>query len=190
MVSLSMLAACASIVEGTDQSVTVITEPVGASCQLERDGTKIAIVSPTPGTVQVEKSKRDMSVTCTKDQHETSMAVLVSSFQAMTVGNAVFGWGIGVIVDASTGAMNKYPESVTIIMPPLAFASIKDRDIFYDGLITSVKARTNKQISQIVSQCGSPNSAECKASVGFVEKSRDAEIADLESKRARATIAS
>lgn len=54
---LSTLAACASIVEGTDQSVTINTDPTGAKCELVRGGQTVAVVNPTPGTVQVDKSK-------------------------------------------------------------------------------------------------------------------------------------
>ena len=66
------LTACSSIVEGTDQSITVITNPSGASCTLEREGTSIAVVNPTPGTVTVDKSKNNIAVLCSKADHETS----------------------------------------------------------------------------------------------------------------------
>jgi hypothetical protein len=56
------LSACSTIVEGTTQNVTVMTEPSGANCGLRTSQGTVAVVNPTPGTVQLSKSKEDVSV--------------------------------------------------------------------------------------------------------------------------------
>jgi hypothetical protein len=132
------LTACSSIVEGTDQSITVITNPAGASCNLERQGTSIAVVNPTPGTVNVDKSKHSIAVLCSKPDHETSAGTLASSFEGMTFGNILIGGIVGLAIDASSGAINKYPESITITVPPVSFPTAKARDAFYNSLKTEV----------------------------------------------------
>ncbi len=121
LVGLVALSACASIVEGTEQSVTIMTEPSGAACKLERQGVVVSLVNPTPGTARIGKSKENVTVLCDKDGHESAAAPLASEFQAMTFGNLIFGGIIGVAVDAGTGAMNKYPDSVSLLPPKSVF---------------------------------------------------------------------
>ncbi|MEK9661154.1 MAG: hypothetical protein VW644_05390, partial [Alphaproteobacteria bacterium] len=130
--AMSMLGACASIVEGTDQSVTVLTEPAGAKCELIRDSQTIAIVNPTPGTVQVDKSKNHIAVHCEKEDYEKAAGTLASSFQGMTFGNILFGGIVGVAIDASSGAMNKYPPQISLVLPPVSFPTPDARDTYYD----------------------------------------------------------
>lgn len=182
------LTACSSIVEGTDQSITVITNPAGASCNLERQGTSIAVVNPTPGTVNVDKSKHSIAVLCSKADHETSAGTLASSFESMTLGNILIGGVIGLAIDASSGALNKYPESITITVPPLSFPTAEARDAFYNGLKAQVTELATKAITKIKSSCASADSAECKSEVAVIETNRDAQLLDLETKRLRAKI--
>lgn len=114
---LVLLGACASIVEGTDQSITVSSNPTKASCFLERDGAQIGAVDPTPGTVQVEKNSADITVMCSKAGYDDGSAVLVSGFEGWALGNLVFGGIVGAGVDAVTGAINSYPPSITVTLP-------------------------------------------------------------------------
>lgn len=182
------LTACSSIVEGTDQSITVITNPAGASCTLEREGTSIAVVNPTPGTVTVDKSKNNIAVLCSKEDHETSAGTLASSFESMTFGNVLIGGFVGLAIDASSGALNKYPASITITVPPISFPTAAARDSFYDSLKTQVNEQATKAIANVKSTCGSADSSECKSDIAVIETSRDAELSDLEAKRLRAKI--
>ena len=91
-----MLAGCATIVEGTDQTVTVITDPAGAECELQRQGSVIAIVNPTPGSVTVDKSQNNITVRCRLEGHEDGVGTFDSEFQGMTAGNILFGGVVGV----------------------------------------------------------------------------------------------
>ena len=83
---VGLLGACASIVEGTDQSITVSSDPTEALCELTRDGKLVGVVNPTPGTVLVDKSKDDITVECSKEDYQNGVGVLSSSFEGMTVG--------------------------------------------------------------------------------------------------------
>ena len=126
------LGGCSTLVEGDDQTVSVITDPPDARCELIRGGAPAAFVNPTPGSVVLEKSQDDVSVLCRKDGHFDGMATLSSSFQSMTLGNVVFGGIIGLAVDASSGAMHEYGASVTVVLPPKRFAGVEARDAFFD----------------------------------------------------------
>ena len=64
------ISGCATVVKGTDESVTLLTDPPGAVCDLEREGTTIGAVNPTPGTIEVDRDKDDIMVTCRLDDYE------------------------------------------------------------------------------------------------------------------------
>ena len=80
MVVLAFSSGCSTIVEGTDQTVTVFTDPAGASCALKRGGTSIGLVNPTPGSINIDKSKDQITIYCEKDGFEKSAGVLSSKF--------------------------------------------------------------------------------------------------------------
>ena len=113
---LVTLTACATVTTGTEESLLIATDPPGASCELTRKGQIIAVADSTPTSVTLEKSQYDVFVNCTKDGHLSGMTVLSSTVEAMTLGNLVIGGLVGVGIDAASGAMHRYPESITIAL--------------------------------------------------------------------------
>ena len=119
--SLLLLAtACASITQGTTQSVGISTDPPGATCTISRGGQQLASVARTPGTVTVSKSSRALDVRCTRADHNPALISVPSSTAAMTAGNLLVGGVVGLAVDAGTGAMNYYPANVAVTLTPVA----------------------------------------------------------------------
>lgn len=108
------LAGCATIVEGTSQSILVDFSPQETSCVAFRDGTQIASVSQTNRTMNVQKSRHDIILRCSAPGHQTADTKVESSASAAGVVGAVF-LDLGVI-DYATGALNKYPTSVTVAL--------------------------------------------------------------------------
>lgn len=117
------LGGCATIVEGTSQSVAINTTPPGASCTVSREGAQISAVLSTPGSVKIDKSRADISVTCSKDGFQTQTVSYSSSFNGMTFGNIILGGAVGAVVDASTGANYNYPKEVTMALPEAVAAA-------------------------------------------------------------------
>lgn len=179
---------CASIVEGTDQSVTVQTTPIGASCELKRDGEVIGVVNPTPGTVMVDKSKDDIAVICEKDGYQDASGTFSSGFEGMTFGNILFGGFIGVAVDASSGAMHEYPASVTVAMAPNSFPNSTERDKFFDQRAETIRKDAEAAIAKVRQSCKSSQQKTCDEAVGKIEAARDEQLADVEVKRAQAMV--
>ena len=107
------IAGCATITQGTDQTLAVNSQPPGAACTLTREGAVIAEVANTPGSVSVSKSTHGIVVDCDKPGYFGS-TVLKSELNAATAGNVVIGGLIGIAVDAASGAMHKYPQSVLV----------------------------------------------------------------------------
>ncbi len=183
------LGACATIVEGDDQTVSVITDPPGARCELTRDGQTVGFVNPTPGSVALGKSSDHVSVRCEKDDHFDGAAVLASSFQGMTFGNIIFGGIIGVAVDAASGSMHQYPADVTVVLAPKAFANAAMRDRFFDRQKERVLSEAAKAAADAKGYCQSAQERQdCDAVIAAIETERDIKLRDLEDQRTRATV--
>ena len=110
---------CASIVTGSQQSVSVEARSKGtlvknATCKLNNN--KGAWYVNTPGSVTINRSYEDLTVQCEKEQYEPGVANVKSSTKAMMFGNILFGGIIGGAVDASTGAGYDYPPLIHVEM--------------------------------------------------------------------------
>ena len=154
-----LLPACATLTTGTNQTITVITEPTGAVCQLRRSGEVVGIVNPTPGTIQVSKSSREIQISCTRAGHGEGVGTLAPEFQAMTLGNILIGGLIGIVVDASSGAVAQYPSTVTIALapgvplPPNELQQLNDRiEALRSGCAPVERARCNAEIRTLERQ--------------------------------------
>jgi hypothetical protein len=109
------LGGCASIVEGTTETVAVTTPPAeGAKCVLKSsEGTYYVM---TPGNALVHKTKNDLNVECDKDGFQHASLKVPAKFGAATLGNVLAGGIIGVGVDAATGANYSYPNAISVPM--------------------------------------------------------------------------
>ena len=107
------LSGCATIVDGSKQSVSVSTSPVqGAACTLHNsEGTWYVT---TPGSVEVHKTKNDLEITCTRDGYQPGKQVATSKFGGATFGNILAGGIIGVGIDAASGANYYYENPLTV----------------------------------------------------------------------------
>lgn len=117
----SLLGGCATITKGTTQNVAVDTPGVaGAVCTIT------TTVGPqtvsTPGVFILAKSSAALPVKCTKPGYQDGGGILGSTFEAMTAGNLILGGIVGIGVDAMSGAINKYPDAISIPMIPLPAA--------------------------------------------------------------------
>jgi len=121
------LTACASIFTGTSQEINVTTDPSGAACQVQRKNEVIGFIDSTPGAVTVDKSMSDITIVCAKQGYANMGSTADSSFQPVTLANIILGGVIGIIVDASTGAMGKYPTQVFIKLNPIPSQTMQYR---------------------------------------------------------------
>jgi hypothetical protein len=112
------LPACATITTGSNHTLSVMTEPAGAACNVVRDGKTVGVVNPTPGSVQLSKSIKDISVNCTRPGYGVGVSTAAGDLQPMTLGNILLGGVIGVAVDAASGALASYPDSIMVKLPP------------------------------------------------------------------------
>jgi hypothetical protein len=126
-----VMAGCASIVDGSNQSLSVETTfkgvaVAGAQCALTNN--KGTWFVTTPGTVTVHRSYDAMNVKCTDAGYTPVILSSTSSTKGMAFGNLLFGGLIGAGVDMSTGAAYDYPKLITVPLdsqpaPPLPQAA-------------------------------------------------------------------
>lgn len=122
------LSACASIVSGTQQSVFIETPHVtDAECKLTDSKNGSWYLASTPGSVSVLKGNGPLNITCTKDKYETATVSVDETVAGATLGNVILGGGIGIFVDAATGAAQVYPDKVIVWMKPKQFSSVAAR---------------------------------------------------------------
>jgi len=187
VLSLALLASgCATLIKGTSQTVTVNTDPAGALCTFTRDARTVAVVNPTPGSVPVEKANGSIAISCRKQGFQDAEGSLASEFQPMTFGNILLGGIVGVVVDAASGAMNQYPETVTITLVPAEFATIADRDAFFDRMRASLEQEVGEATERINRMCTPTNCASQLAAAGTATAQK---LVEIEKRRGSAKVA-
>lgn len=154
--------ACATLTTGTSHNLTVITEPPGAVCELRRSDDIIGVVNPTPGTVRISKSSREVTIRCNRDGLPEATTSLQPGFQAMTVGNLLLGGVVGIVVDAASGAAGTYPSSVTIAMATPGTGTALSEDI----------QRLDARIEALRSICAPAERARCDEQIRVLEIER------------------
>jgi hypothetical protein len=178
-------ASCATVTSGGFQTIDIRTEPEGADCTFLREGSPVARVNPTPGPILVGKSSGDIAVLCRKPGYEDTGGTIGPGFQPMTLGNIVLGGIIGVVVDASTGAMMKYPESVTFLLIPHAFRSEVERDRFFAEVDQSFQTSYDVVVGRIRKSC---MPEDCDRQLKAAEAGRQAKMAEIEQRRLLAKV--
>ena len=114
LLTAALLSGCATIVEGTDQTINVQLSPDTATCQISQKGSLIATVGNGGDQVLIPKSRKDLLFSCSADGYQK---------QNLTIESSASGWGVLgcflidlCITDYSTGALNKYPKSLSIAL--------------------------------------------------------------------------
>lgn len=107
-VSLVSTAACATIVNGSNQGVTFNSTPSGAAIRV--DGQSMGV---TPAVLRLARNN-EHTVRLELDGYAPYEMKLQRKMSGWVWGNLAFGGLVGVIVDASTGAMYRLsPDEVT-----------------------------------------------------------------------------
>jgi hypothetical protein len=186
LLSLGLLASgCATLTKGTSQAITVNTDPTGATCTLTRDAKTVAIVNPTPGSVPVDKALGNIVVDCKRGGYQDAAGKLASEFQPMTFGNILLGGIIGIAVDAVSGAMGQYPDTVTITMIPLEFATAGERDAFFDRMRATLMREAQEVRDRIGKLC---QSSDCERQLAAAQAGTAVKLAEIEQSRMLAKV--
>lgn len=108
------LAGCASITDGTTQTLIIPVQPREARCSVVRNDVELGQITGTQQTITISKGARDVLVTCNAPGYMQKVSRLVSTTQTEGMMSFLF-LDLG-ITDMVTGAMWKYPQSTSIIL--------------------------------------------------------------------------
>lgn len=125
-----MFSACSTVMTGTTQKMEVITPYApGASCTI-KDKKNQWLISSTPGSAKVRKSRRPLVITCLKNGYKSGKAKAHSRFAKATLGNILVGGIIGSAIDRESGASRNYPSTVLVWLEPSEFSSPQSRKMW------------------------------------------------------------
>ena len=186
IVTALLTSGCATIVKGSSQGVTVKTDPPGASCELSKQGKSVGVVNPTPGTVQLGKGASALDVICKKPGYLDASAMLSSSFQGWTLGNAILGGIVGIVIDAGSGAMHEYQPEISMKLLPESFGSIDSRDAYFDAWRAEVLTQSESAKAEITGKCSKD---QCEKLLKKADEKTEEALTEVESSRKRAAIA-
>ena len=115
--AVCLLGGCALITSGRHQTVAIDTDPaVPAHCTLSnRKG--VWTVVATPGSTKVTQARGPLRVTCAAENGARGEVFIDSGMAYATLGNFLIGGPVGSIIDMTSGAAYRYPDTVTV---PLA----------------------------------------------------------------------
>lgn len=117
LVALS-IAGCASVTQGTSQTVSFVLSPTHATCSVVRDGEgELGALTRSQRSLTVSKDKDDLVLTCQAAGHATKVQRVRSTTQTEGVMSFMF-LDLG-ITDMITGAMWAYPAVVSVALEPL-----------------------------------------------------------------------
>ena len=179
-----LVSGCATVIAGTNQTLTVNSVPQGATCRLTRDGTEVATIASTPGTLALGKSSGYLRVVCAKPGYLDAVVTMVSHVHTSTFwNNAGFGI-IGLGVDSASGAMYHYVPELTVNLIDEEFESEASRDATFYGItrITQVEGKGAREAA--LRGC----LADCNAMARALDAALDARLADIEKKRLAAKV--
>jgi hypothetical protein len=119
-----LLSGCASMTNGTQQRIDIVTEPEGAAaCTLTNEKGNWELAQ-TPGAAMVNRAQGELTVACTTPEGSTGAATLPSGVAAAAFGNILLvGSVVWAAVDVASGAAFAYPDSVTVVMVAPAMAA-------------------------------------------------------------------
>jgi hypothetical protein len=180
--------ACATVTMGTTQEILVESDPAGAECRIDRKGANVAVVKETPGKVIVSRSKENVTVICDRDGYARSSEIVEASFTGATIGNVIAGGIVGVMVDAASGANNKYPERMLVVMMPSSFPDDAARDRYFNVLKERIQSKSEAEIKRINDNCSSTNREICQLESRQVAELRDKALLEVDRKRADASV--
>jgi hypothetical protein len=112
--STLLINGCASITQGTSQTLTFNLEPKEITCQATRDGDgSLGSITNQNPTLNVSKDKDDIIVSCKADGYKPKVVKIASSATTAGVTGVLIDFGI---TDMVTGAMYKYPDTHNVAL--------------------------------------------------------------------------
>lgn len=106
------LCGCATVFDGTSQTLVLDVDPVDADCTGWQHGEIVGIYYPTFHTMKVRRSRADLTLLCSAYGYEDALIQLSS-------GRGKWNVPVSNGIDYVTGARHDYDDTITIVMDRL-----------------------------------------------------------------------
>ena len=119
IVAASLSTGCATVIDGSTDVVSINAngcefDKSTVHCELENnDG---LVHATAPGSAVISKSSSALAIRCESSEGSTGNTMVESSYSKKNLGNIILGGGVGIVVDAVSGAMWHYPQAVNVPM--------------------------------------------------------------------------
>lgn len=140
IVAFTLIASgCASIVSGSKQRVSVSTTPANAKVLINGIN-----VGATPLVTYLKRSEKTHRITIELEGYKPYNTTLKRKLNGWIFGNIIFGGLIGVIIDASTGAMYSVSENELLIGLENNVSLTKTKDGIYVAVVMEANENWEK----------------------------------------------
>lgn len=190
LLSMGLFAAnCASVTSEPESISRIESDPPGASCRLENEkGFRRDIVTPT--SVTLHRELAPITIACTSPGHRALREEIQMDGNPMVAGNILIGGLIGIAVDAASGASQKFPSLVTVLLDPSEFETIAERDQWYEKRKARLLAAYQKQYLEIEGESHNCKNdiMGCQDKLEALEQTKEANLAKLQKLRSTALV--
>tara|TARA_R110000787_G_scaffold133841_2_gene246280 strand:+ start:96 stop:731 length:636 start_codon:yes stop_codon:yes gene_type:complete len=186
LVCTGLLSGCAGGLGTTRHTTLIATDPQPATCDLRGAGYSTRIA--TPARLEIPKSAAPVTMTCRADGHRPFETTLKPQFNPKILGNFMIGSTLGMLSDMVGGHDTIYPRRLTINLEPLAFASLDDRDRWFDRFRRSTWIRWQMTLDALGETCDGQEDTLCHDRIAVQQDVRDTELAALERRRNAARV--
>lgn len=189
-----LLPACASVMSDNKSVTYLETVPEVAKCELH--GQDFKRVVTTPNSIPLPSEAAPITVACTAPGYKRVTATLDTKADGWIWGNILLGGGIGLIIDAAKGSGFKYPPKYSIILEPEQFATLDERDVWFDRRKVETETKWTAEIAKLKHQCSNTQSTSgigesdgCTKILAEADKKKQAELDLNEQARKTAKVA-
>lgn len=125
---LLSVAGCCTIVSGRNQNLPVITTPSGARVIVN------GVQQQSPCTLVLDRKQPLYQVRVEKEGYEPTEITLRKGVNGWIWGNLLLGGIIGLIIDITTGSVNKFTPTeleINMVQKQLGMNDLKGKDILF-----------------------------------------------------------
>jgi hypothetical protein len=135
IVCITLIVGCASIMKGSDQQIKIKSTPSAAKVVVKSTDGLVMFDGTTPATVKLTK-KKEYIVTVTMEGYKESTAnITKQGIEGWFWGNIICGGLIGIVVDITSGAINKLgPEEISIEMKTAYLENQEETFVLFQAL--------------------------------------------------------
>lgn len=115
--SAVLLGGCATIMKGDKHNLKIMSTPTAAKVEIKTTSGVKLFEGTTPTQFKLSKSKEYLVTLSLENYKETTIPMSKDGIEGWFWGNIICGGLIGIVIDASNGAMNKLqPEEISVSM--------------------------------------------------------------------------